>query len=162
MMRPTVPTWIVLAIATWSLVLGLAQAQQASAPEAAAQKDGGNLKKAPDFSSNEIYLLESALKSFRVVQRIDLPNRVYMKKTTISKDHQYFFTGPDGKLDSPQRFLLVGSVVRGDRIGGSRDRYFVLTKEAAWRNSKGAEIYYVKEDTARGSTDALYPPAPDK
>lgn len=100
----------------------------------------------PDEKKNEIYLLEQALKSLRVVNKIELPERVYLKRTSMDKDYQHFLTGKKGKLDTPERIMLAGSVVRGDRIGGSKERYYVLSAEGNWRRSEGPEVYHVQND----------------
>ena len=127
--------------------------------EVASTLSKDDMRKAPDPSKNETYLLEQSLKGFRVVSVVNLASRVYMKKTSVDRVLEFFLTEPNGKLNSPQQFLLAGTVVRGDRIGGLKERFYVLTADKIWRRSEAPEIYYVQDDTTRGLEHVLVPPA---
>jgi hypothetical protein len=94
---------------------------------------------------DEIYLLEQSLKSLRVVERVELPQRVYLMKTRMDGKYQHSLSHRKGQIDRPH-ILLAGTVVRGDRIGGSIDRFYVLTAEGNWRRTLPPEVYKVQND----------------
>jgi hypothetical protein len=94
----------------------------------------------------EIFLVEQSLKSLRVVTKIDLPERVYLKKTKMDGVYQHFLTDKKKRLGPPEQILLAATVVRGDRIGGSPEKYYILTREGNWRRSEPPEIYFVQND----------------
>jgi len=110
----------------------------------------GELMTSVDPTKDGIYLLEQELKAYRVVRKVDLRLRVYFMKTVMTKSYQMFMTGKNGKLDTPPSFLLGGTVVRGDRLGGNKNRFFVLSAEGKWRLTSGPEIYYIQNDTKTG------------
>jgi hypothetical protein len=114
----------------------------------------------PDSSKNEIYLVEPAVKPFRVVKAIDQSERLYVKKTKTTRKYEHFLTDRFGKLWSPQQYLLAGTILRGDRLGAKPERFYVLTPDGNWRRSVGPEIYLVKDDDSFGEQHTLTP-APD-
>jgi hypothetical protein len=101
----------------------------------------------PDTKANRIYLIDMAAKTFKMVEKIDQPRRVYLKKTRMDGVYQQFLTGKDGKLSVPEKILLSGTVVRGDRLGGPKERYYFLTPEGTWRRTEGPEVFFVQTDT---------------
>lgn len=120
-----------------------------------------DLRAAPKFESNEIYLLEQSLKAFRIVKTVNLSRRVYLKKTAMTGVPQHFMSNGFGKMDAPEAFLLSGSVVRGDRIGGTKERFYVLTADGKWRRTEGPESYFVQDDTKSGRQHERFPPSDD-
>jgi hypothetical protein len=118
-------------------------------------------------NSKAIRLFENKLGGYRSVSKISEPKRVYLKKSVLSRDLEYYLTGENGKLSDPEEYLLPGTVVRGDRIGDSKERYFLLTLVEAkkkpgdkstekkfikgWRRTTGPAVYLTQTDRKDGS-----------
>lgn len=119
----------------------------------------GQVKRSePDPKSDEIYLIEKSQRVFKVVKTIDLPSRVYLKKSAVLGKYQSFITTRRGKLTTPERYLLSGSIVRGDRMGGEKDTFYVLAADGGWRRVQGPdELYYVKDDNKLGAEAIMTP-----
>jgi hypothetical protein len=137
---------LVLAIGITSISMP-SYAERPEAPPAFAKVPASNVAFKPDTKANRIYLIDMASKSFKMVEKIDLPRRVYLKKTRMDGVYQQFLTGKNGKLSVPERVLLSGTVVRGDRLGGPKERFYFLTPEGTWRRTEGPEVFYVQDDT---------------
>ena len=75
----------------------------------------------PSPKGDQIYLLDHANKTFVPVEKIELPERMYLKKTRMDDEYQSFITDRMGKLTNPERFFLSGTVVSGDRMGGAKN-----------------------------------------
>ncbi|MFN0018871.1 MAG: hypothetical protein ACKVP0_11475 [Pirellulaceae bacterium] len=121
----------------------------------------GGLTKNIDPAKDHIYLLEQSLKALRIVKTIDLRTRVYFKRTETDGKYQQFITGKTGKLGKPASFLLSGTTIRGDRMGGSKERFYVLTIKGKWNRSEFShDVWYVQDDTTHG-TQAIMTPNED-
>ncbi len=117
-------------------------------------------RSAPNPKSDEIYLVVRSRQPFRVVKTIDLPSRVYLKKSVMLGKYQAFITTRRGTLTTPERYLLTGSVVRGDRFGGEKEAFYILAEDGGWKKLPGSgrsERYFVKDDNKLGAESSMTP-----
>ena len=101
-----------------------------------------------------IVLVEHCTKSFRNVDAVALPNRVYLKASLRYGKSLHFLSNRFGELGLPEGILMVGTVVRGDRLGGSRLRYYQLTSVPSWKRvtepGECREVYLTQDDDDEG------------
>ncbi len=119
-------------------------------------------KPAEKLLVGDLLLLEQSLKTFRRVDEIELPNRVYLQISLRHGKMLHFLSSPNGKPEHTQSILLEGSVLRGDRIGGSRSRYYKLSDNIPmWKRvvdpAEFREIYLTEVDDDGGSRWELSP-----
>jgi tetratricopeptide (TPR) repeat protein len=129
----------------------------------------GNLQttaiKEKDDPSTKIVLLNQANKSFDTVYAIVLPRRTYLLKSSTSGKPECYLTARGGRLSEtsrPAAYLLPGSVLRGDRIGGPVDRYYTYSEQKTWKRSEGPEVYHFQEDAPGGDRFTELPPLSDE
>jgi hypothetical protein len=131
------------------------------------------LDKYPD---NQVFLVIRAQDRKVPVDRIELPFRLYFKKSRVGRVFERYVSAADGTLSDPEWYLLGGSIVRADILGGltnndiksfeakgirtrdPKELFLVLGSDGKWHTSfEGPQIYFVREDSHAKSEHIINP-----